>query len=83
MAYVDSLAPISAEGFKLAPIARSFERSYEVIAALPCDILITPHPDASGLWQRVADPVDLNACRAYAQRGRDRLTERLSKERAQ
>jgi metallo-beta-lactamase class B len=83
MVYADSLTPVSAPGFKFASIAKSFESSYAVLSTMPCDILITPHPDASGLWDRVANPVDPNACRAYVERGRANLEKRLATERTQ
>jgi metallo-beta-lactamase class B len=94
--YADSLSPVSADRFlfsrsKEYPKAvADFERSYAFLDRTACDILITPHPDASDLWQRLerrkTDPnalVDPGACRAYAENGRERLKERLAKERGQ
>jgi metallo-beta-lactamase class B len=96
LVYADSLTPVSAEGFlfsrnKVYPQAiADFERSFLFFEKTPCDILITPHPDFSSLWQRLeqrsqnADAlVDRNACRAFAQRSRERLKVRLSKEHGQ
>lgn len=95
LVYADSLSPVSADGFlfsrsKQYPHAvADFERSYAFLDSTPCDILITPHPDASNLWQRLerrkTDPnalVDPGACRAYAEKGREALKERLAKEQA-
>jgi len=48
---VDSL---TAPGYTLAGDARyphiieDFHRSFETVRALPCDLLLTPHADASG-----------------------------------
>jgi metallo-beta-lactamase class B len=58
------------------------------IEALPCDLLFTPHPDASRLWERVAARdaggtyalVDAGACRAYAATARDRLKRHIASE---
>jgi metallo-beta-lactamase class B len=53
----------------------AFRQSIAMAAALPCDILLTPHPGASGFWDKIArrqSPddvtplVDAGACRAYA-----------------
>ena len=90
--YADSQTPVSDDGFRYSMGDRTerFERGLEVIEGLACDILLTPHPGASGLWDRVAardqgDPealVDSAACVRYAERYRQRLRERLERERA-
>src|SRR5579872_1966395 len=54
LVYADSQTPVSADGFSFAPIVVQFEHSESVIEALPCDILLTPHPSASHLWERRA-----------------------------
>lgn len=68
-----------------------FRRSIATVAALPCDILLTPHPDASGFWDKVQqrkagvrpDPlVDRTACKAYAAEAEKNLDALLQKERA-
>jgi metallo-beta-lactamase class B len=51
IAYADSL---SAPGYRLLDNARypriveDYRRSFDVVRALPCDVLLTPHPGASG-----------------------------------
>jgi len=93
LVYADSLTPVSADGFlfsrsKLYPHAvADFERSYKVLDDLPCDILITPHPDFSNLWQRLeqrrSNPnamVDPGACHALANSFRAQLKARLATE---
>jgi metallo-beta-lactamase class B len=54
------------------------------VAALDCDILLTPHPAASDMVGRLAraDVEDRNACRVYAARLTKQLDERLAKEAA-
>src|SRR3546814_7361066 len=37
---------------RYASVLKDFEHSFRTIAALDCDILLTPHPDASAFWQR-------------------------------
>jgi metallo-beta-lactamase class B len=96
IAYADSVTPISRDGFRYSDEdgqpgrAKDFRRSLAVVAKLPCDVLITPHPDASDVLERAArrdqgvtqNPlVDAGACRAYAARGTAKLDERLAKER--
>ncbi len=93
--YSDSLAPISSGGFRFTDsrehphVLEDFEKSFGFLESAPCDILITTHPDASGLWDRIEardkgntpDPlVDSGACRELAQRGRQSLGKRLAEE---
>ena len=69
---------------------RDFEKSFAVLEALPCDILLTPHPEVSDTFVRlqrreggsVADAfVDPGACRKYALQARNDLDKRLAAER--
>lgn len=92
LVYADSLAPVSADGFffsrrKNYPHAEDFEGSFSFLESTPCDLLITPHPDASDLWQRLAQRdsrrdalVDPQACRVLAKTSREQLGKRLAKE---
>jgi metallo-beta-lactamase class B len=93
LVYADSLTPVSAESFlftrsKDYPHALAdFERSYTFLDNTPCDILITPHPDFSNLWQRLeqrtSNPnalIDSAACRTLAARARQWLSTRLATE---
>jgi len=91
--YADSLTAVSAPEFKFTrspdyPQAiADFEKSFATLSALPCDILISTHPDASGFWTRfdarehggVADAlVDPKACVNYVEVFRERLKERVT-----
>ena len=92
--YADSQTPVSADGFYFTHSAAypnaiaDFERGFAALEQVPCDILITPHPDASALWQRVAARdagnadalMQPGACRAFAAAARDRLAQRVAKE---
>ena len=96
LVYADSQTPVSADDFLFTrnttyPSAiADFEHGFAALEQLPCAVLLTPHPDASQLWQRVAardagQPdalVNANACRAYAAAARERLQQRIAKERA-
>ncbi|AIF49264.1 subclass B3 metallo-beta-lactamase [Dyella japonica] len=98
MAYADSLSALTADGsdYRYSDPAypervENYRHGIAVIAALPCDILMTPHPGASDLLERVArrdaagkpDPlIDAGACRAYAAEGTRMLDAKLAKERA-
>ena len=71
IAYADSL---SAPGYRLLDnpryprIVDDYRRSFDVVRALPCDVLLTPHPDASG--RDYADPAKSKpiGCIEYADR---------------
>ncbi len=92
--YADSQTPVSADGFLFTksttyPSALAdFAHGFATLEQLPCDILLTPHPDASQLWQRLAARdaanvdalVNAGACRAYAAAARDRLAKRVADE---
>ncbi len=88
MVYADSLTALTAGSFRYSgdkryPGARAdVEKSIATVAGFACDILVTPHPEASDLWARKdkGDFFDRNACRAYAEKGRARLQETLAKE---
>lgn len=94
IAYADSLSAVSAPGYRFLDhpaYVAGFRRALATVAALPCDILLTPHPDASGFWEKVArrkSPADVaplidpQACRDYAADAGKDLDARLAKERA-
>ena len=86
--YADSTSSISSPGYRFTAhpeyVAR-FRASLARIAALPCDILLTPHPGASAMAERFGarQPlVDSTACPRYAAAARVRLDERLAREAA-
>src|SRR5262245_59659025 len=79
MIYADSLTPVAAPGFRFTgdkthkSVVEAYRRGLKRIEDMPCDILMTPHPDASDLDGRLARReagqadafVDAQACRAY------------------
>jgi metallo-beta-lactamase class B len=86
IAYADSASTISADDYRFAdhPARIAAVRSgHAAIAALPCDIIVTPHPDASDLFARMsgAEPlIQSGACRTYAQAAMKRFADRLAAE---
>jgi metallo-beta-lactamase class B len=85
-AYVDSMTPVSADDYRftdhperVAPFRATFER----VAALDCDILITPHPSMSNLFNRIGGKqplIENTACKTLVTAMRKRLDDRLAKE---
>lgn len=84
--YADSLTPVSRDGYRFSDHPQqiqAFRSSIAKIAALDCDILITPHLSASGMPDRFAGRApleDRNACRDFAAARTKQLDERLAKE---
>jgi metallo-beta-lactamase class B len=87
--YADSLTAISDDAYRYSDagaLGAAFRRSIERVGRLPCDILLTPHPDASALWTRLgaqatAPLIDGYACRRYAANAIGQLQTRLERER--
>lgn len=88
MAYTDSVSALSDAYYRYrdhpAAIA-AFEAGLATLAALPCDIQITPHPLGSHLFARLDGApgtplVQPQACRRYAAQGRANLARRLAEE---
>jgi metallo-beta-lactamase class B len=86
LVYADSLTPVSRDDYRFSdhPAAlAAFRASIARIAALDCEILLTPHPSASDMVDRLAGRAPLenrNACRDYAAELTKRLDARLTKE---
>jgi metallo-beta-lactamase class B len=91
MVYADSLTSPSAPGFRYGTRLESFRRSIERVAALPCDIVLSPHPSFTQLDAKLArraqmksnetDPfIDVNGCKMYAADGMKRLEARMAEE---
>ena len=86
--YADSLTPVSTDTYRFSDhpqVVADFRKSLARVAALDCDILLTPHPSASGMPERLGlqRPMENeSACRDYAAGLIKRLDERLAKETA-
>ena len=86
--YADSLSPISRENYRFrdhGAYLAAFRQSIAKIAASPCEILLTPHPSASRMRERLAEGsplLDEGACRTHAAQLLANLDKRLAKEAA-
>ena len=87
IAYVDSHSALTDGVYRFSDhpdYVAAFQRSLDVVEALPCDLLITPHPVASDLLARFhgdAPLIDAGACRRFATSARSNLDKRLADER--
>lgn len=88
MVYADSLSPVSGPAYKFSAnptTLAAYRASIAKIAAARCEILLTPHPGASAMKERMTrqQPLfDEAGCKAYAARLTKALDERLAKEAA-
>jgi metallo-beta-lactamase class B len=88
MVYADSLTPVSRDDYKYiqhAEYLAAYRGSLARIAESPCEILLTPHPQASAMKERMTGKqplLDLEGCRNYAASLSKRLDDRLAKETA-
>jgi metallo-beta-lactamase class B len=86
--YADSLSPVSRDDYRFSDhpaLVQQFRDSIAKVAALDCDILLTPHPSASKLDERLAlgkPLLDPGGCKAYAAQLTKNLDNRLAKEAA-
>lgn len=86
IAYVDSVTAVSRDDYRFSEhpdYVAMFRRGMNAVAAIDCNLLLTPHPAASALHKRLAGEQPLaaeGACREYAQTGRANLDSRLARE---
>jgi metallo-beta-lactamase class B len=89
--YADSLTALSDDAYRFSDqqtnpgALAGFRASIDLLASLPCDILLTPHPGASRIWQRIgpaasAPLIDPMACKRYADAARAELNKRIAAE---
>jgi metallo-beta-lactamase class B len=96
--YADSLSAVSSDGFYFTPRAdypnavADFERSFATLETIRCDILLSPHPVFTDLFEAEmrggadAEPnafLDEDACRNYAAAAREGFERRIARERAE
>lgn len=92
--YADSISAVAAPGFRFTGDARrpsieaTFRQSIAKVAALPCDVFMTTHPQYAGLIEKAkhrtaeVNPfIDPDACRAYAAGALKALDARVAEER--
>lgn len=85
--YADSLSAVSAEDYRFSDhpdYVAAFENSLVRIASLECDILLTPHPSASSMRERLQDRQSGfgvgHPCTGYSDAQAARLEARLVRE---
>lgn len=86
MVYADSLSPVSRDDYRFSDhpaYLAAYRASLAKVAASRCEILLTPHPSASAMKERMTGKkplFDPAGCRDYAAALTKRLDERLAKE---
>lgn len=86
--YADSLTPVASGKYRFSEhpeVVKSFEASFARLEGARCELLLTPHPEASGGLARLeqaaanADKLkDDNACKNYVQKAREALKQVVS-----
>lgn len=90
--YADSLTAVSADNYRFTDhpdLLAGFEKSFAVLEAMPCDILLTPHPGISNILGRAREKdskpdafIDAGACKTLAASSRQGLAKRIAQEKA-
>ena len=89
ISYIDSISALAAAPYRFSDhpeVVARFRRTFAAIAARRCDVLVTPHPSASDLFERMLGEAPLgpkDACKRYAAAGRKRLDALLANEAAE
>lgn len=93
--YADSLTAVSLDDFRYTgdathpDVTAQFRATIQKVSALPCDIVVSAHPGATSLFEKLkrshANPgwnafVDSKGCAVYAQSALKRLEERVQTE---
>jgi metallo-beta-lactamase class B len=88
--YADSLSPVSSGKYRFSDdpeVVQGFEKSYRRLEALPCELLLTPHPSQSQMFERLDKGAtnteavkDADGCRKYVATAREALAQRLQTE---
>lgn len=89
--YADSINAVSAPDFKYSsdpPRVAAFRRSIALVAALPCDVMVSVHPEFTNLVDKIARKargdadafIDPQGCRTYAADAAQMLDRRLAQE---
>ena len=86
IALADSISTISSDAYRFTDHPERVAAArfgLDRVSALPCDIILTPHPAQSNMFNRLAGKaplIDPNACKTYAAAGLARLEKRLAQE---
>jgi metallo-beta-lactamase class B len=94
MVYADSLTAVSAPGYRFTDhpeVVVALRNSIAVVATLPCDIMVSTHPEVSGLFGKLERAratgsedafIDKASCTDYAAGALETLETRLASESA-
>lgn len=86
--YADSLSPVSSDSYRFSDHptnVSAYSAGLDKLAELDCAILLTPHPSASNMRERLLSPGGLingEACKSYADTISARLSARIAEEQA-
>jgi len=86
LVYADSLSPVSSDSYRFSEhltYLNAYRAGLAKLAALDCQILLTPHPSASNMRTRLQSSTGLSdpqSCVSYADAVTQRLEQRLIKE---
>lgn len=91
LVHADSLTAISDDTYRYSDdpvhpgVVIGFKQSIDKVDQLPCDILLTTHPSASDVLQRLGPQaskklIDPSACSRYAANARNGLQKRIARE---
>lgn len=88
IAYVDSLSPVSSDGYRFSDHPQylaAFRDSIDKARFLHCDFIVTPHPSASGMIEGMKDDsyYESGPCQRYADALSEKLDVRVAKEAAE
>lgn len=84
--YADSLSPVSSDSYRFSDhpaYVDAYRAGLRKLAALDCAILVTPHPSASSMRDRLSGSeglVDREGCKAFAEAVSTRLDTRIANE---
>jgi metallo-beta-lactamase class B len=92
MVYADSLSPVSRDKYRFSDhpeVLAQFEESFKTLEGAKCDVVLSPHPEASNLFERLQnaggkpDKVkDSDGCKKYVASFRQKLADRLEMEKS-
>lgn len=79
--FASSLNAVAPDDFRFSapenrPLVEAYERSFERMRTVPCDVLITAHPD----FKASEEVIDPKACAALADASARRLADRIRRE---
>jgi len=87
LVFADSLTPISRDNYYFSDhpkYVEKYQQGIEKLAALDCQLIVSSHPSASKMRDRLLLPeglIDSSGCKDYASKTLRRLDKRLLKER--